>query len=103
MPQADPAMPSFCARQLRILADQTRLAVVQMLMEGPKHVGELNRRLDLEQSLLSHHLKVLRREGLVVSSREGKAVLYQLAPGVQIGSAKALNLGCCSLSFETGA
>lgn len=69
-------------------------------MEGPRHVGELNAELGLEQSLLSHHLKVLRDEGLVVATRDGKAVLYALAPGVHSDSARVLNLGCCSLAFN---
>jgi len=43
----------FCARQLKVLADTTRLSVLKMLMEGPLHVGELNSVLKLEQSLLS--------------------------------------------------
>jgi len=33
---------SFCARQLKILADETRLAVLELLWSGPKHVGEMN-------------------------------------------------------------
>jgi DNA-binding transcriptional ArsR family regulator len=55
---------SFCVRKLKVLADTTRLAVLQSLMEEPKHVGELNAAIGVEQSLLSHHLKVLRRRGL---------------------------------------
>ncbi|HEY9880386.1 MAG TPA: metalloregulator ArsR/SmtB family transcription factor [Leptolyngbyaceae cyanobacterium] len=87
-------------RRLKVLADQTRWAVLEILMEGPRHVGELNAELGLEQSLLSHHLKVLRDEGLVIATRDGKAMLYALAPGVQSDSAKVLNLGCCSLAFN---
>lgn len=90
-----------CASRLKMLADDTRLAVVRQLMEGPKHVGEINASLQLEQSLLSHHLKILRDAGLVTSERDGKAVLYSLAPEFQ-RSAKgdAINLGCCLLSFD---
>jgi DNA-binding transcriptional ArsR family regulator len=90
----------FCVRRLKVLADQTRLAILRLLMESPKHVGELNTHLNLEQSLLSHHLKVLRQEGFVESTRDGKAVLYQLAPPCKTPDMKALNLGCCTLSFD---
>lgn len=90
-----------CASLLKVLADETRLAVVQQLMEGPKHVGEINEGLHLEQSLLSHHLKVLREAGLVLSERDGKAVVYRLAPQVESAKTrKAINLGCCFISFE---
>lgn len=92
---------SFCVQKLKVLADTTRLAVLEILMEGPKHVGELNAFLSVEQSLLSHHLKVLRDEGFVEATRDGKAVLYSLAPAVQPANAvRAINLGCCLLSFD---
>lgn len=90
-----------CANRLRVLADETRLMVVKQLMQGPKHVGEINAVMNVESTLLSHHLKVLRDAGLVLSQRDGKAVLYQLAPGVgALGDDRAVNLGCCVLSFE---
>lgn len=91
---------SFCAAKLKTLADSTRLAVLELLMSGPKHVGEMNALLGLEQSLLSHHLKVLRDQGFVRATRDGKAVLYQLAPTVQTNAGRAIDLGCCLLSFE---
>ena len=89
-----------CALQLKVLADETRLEVVRQLMKGPQHVGDLNRSLGLEQSLLSHHLRVLRDAGFVMARRDGKAVLYCLTPGMgDRHSPKAINLGCCQLSF----
>lgn len=95
------APTSSCASLLKVLADETRLAVVQQLFDGPKHVAEINEGLQMEQSLLSHHLKVLREAGLVIAERDGKAVLYSLAPDVEVTRAgKAVNLGCCLLSFE---
>lgn len=90
-----------CADKLKVLADTTRLAVVEKLLEGPAHVGELGAALGVEQSLLSHHLKVLREAGLVSAERDGKAVLYRVAPDTQRASrGKAIHLGCCRISFE---
>ena len=92
-----------CAEKLKVLADRTRLAVMESLMDQPSHVGRLAEILDVEQSLLSHHLKVLRKADLVVADREGKAVLYSVAPETQIsGVRNAINLGCCQLRFEPG-
>lgn len=90
-----------CASVLKVLADETRLAVVEQLLSGPKHVGAINESLGVEQSLLSHHLKVLRDAGMVTAERDGKQVLYQLARHIQ-GSrrGRAINLGCCLISFE---
>ena len=71
-------------------------------MAGPKRVGELGEQLGVEQSLLSHHLRVLREIGLLEARRDGKSVIYTLAPGVEgMAAARTLNLGCCQLSFPT--
>lgn len=94
-----------CATILKVLADETRLAVVRQLMEGPQQVNEMNATLQLEQSLLSHHLRILRDAGIVRSQRDGKAVLYRLSEEVVAGiqSGASLNLGCCQLSFKPSA
>ncbi|BAZ43268.1 ArsR family transcriptional regulator [Chondrocystis sp. NIES-4102] len=90
-----------CADKLKALADSTRLSVLQILMQEPKHVVEINAVLGLEQSLLSHHLKVLREAGLVEATRDGKAVLYQFVSTTrQKNIGRAIDLGCCLLSFE---
>ncbi len=107
LPQDNDASP--CATKLKALADTTRLGVVESLMAGPKRVGELGEQLGVEQSLLSHHLRVLREMGLIEARRDGKSVIYTLAAGVEGdlsasegdgAAAKTLNLGCCQLSFE---
>ena len=100
---------SSCASKLKALADTTRLAVVESLLAGPKRVGELGLQLGVEQSLLSHHLRVLREMGLLEAKRDGKAVVYALAPGVAAATrggssngaaSRTVDLGCCQLSFE---
>lgn len=89
-----------CAGVLRVLADQTRLHVVRLLLDHPQRVGELNKTLKIDQSLLSHHLRVMRQAGLVLADRDGKAVCYRLSPA--LGSqrlANGIDLGCCQLRF----
>lgn len=86
---------------LRVLADETRLGVVRELFAGPCHVHELMALLDIDQSLLSHHLRTLRDCGLVESERDGKAVLYRLSPSVEPKRRGCgLDLGCCRISFD---
>ena len=96
-PSADPEI--YCAQRLKILAEAHRLAILKLLFTGPKHVWEIHAKLTVEQSLLSHHLKVLRQQGFVESQRHGKAVLYQLAPNICSTVANSLDLGCCTVSF----
>lgn len=94
--------PPDCAEKLKILSDTTRLAVLEILIDSPKHVGELNAVLGIEQSLLSHHLKILRQARFVEATRDGKAVLYRLAPEVACSS-RGIDLGCCLLLFKSPA
>ncbi len=90
-----------CVTMLKILADETRLSVVRQLMRGPMHVNELNDAIGADQSLLSHHLKVLRDGGFVEAERDGKAVLYRLSPHVECRrKGDVIDLGCCKLSFD---
>lgn len=105
MSPLDPGDPSNidCAARLKVLADPTRLAVVEALLDGPRRVGALNERLGLDPSLLSHHLRVLRESRLVETARDGKAVEYRLADGVAVdGPGRAVDLGCCRLRFDSG-
>ena len=91
-----------CAAKLKTLADSTRLSILKLLMDGPQHVNELNSVLRLEQSLLSHHLRVLRDAGFVKATRDGKAVLYALRPEMlSPESQQILDLGCCEFSFTS--
>lgn len=90
-----------CASRLRVLADETRLSVLLQLLATPKHVAELNEAIGVPQNLLSHHLRVLREAGLVVAERDGRSVLYRLAPGVTATPrGTGLDLGCCRLAFD---
>jgi ArsR family transcriptional regulator len=111
--QADSTEKPSCASLLKVLADETRLAVVEQLLSGSMHVGEINASLHVEQSLLSHHLRVLREAGLVTARRDGKQVLYALAKGVRVNRptrrkgplqnkkpGRAIDLGCCSICFD---
>lgn len=91
----------YCTRRLKLLADETRFQILQLLRNKPCYVGEINQAIPIEQSLLSHHLKLLRDEGLIQAERMGKGVLYDLAPEVAQFRAQGLNLGCCLLEFKS--
>ncbi len=70
-------------------------------MSGPQNVGNLMERLQVEQSLLSHHLAILRDHELVEATRKGKAMVYQLPVSVTDSpEEKAIHLGCCKISFD---
>ena len=62
-------LPAFADR-LKVLADPTRLAILNLLMEGVQCNCYLGDRLGLTMNLISHHLKVLREAGLVNVERD---------------------------------
>lgn len=68
---------------LKALASPVRMAAVVELSVGPRCVHELQELLsadgrDLSQPLLSQHLGVLRRAGLVRTTRRASEVTYEL-------------------------
>ncbi|MCC7096898.1 MAG: helix-turn-helix transcriptional regulator [Thermomonas sp.] len=80
-PEAMRAHADEAARLLRALANNNRLMLLCLLVDGEHSVGELNARLDLSQSALSQHLAVLREDGLVTTRREAQTIFYALADG----------------------
>ncbi|WP_455206153.1 ArsR/SmtB family transcription factor [Kaarinaea lacus] len=89
------------ARKLKALADASRWGIIRLLLDGPKTVSDLNLDIEIEQSLLSHHLKILRDEGLVEGERRGKCVFYRLAKNVRLMKRrKGLDLGCCQILIK---
>lgn len=67
------------AAVFKALSAESRLAIVQRLLEGPACVHELVTDLGLTQPLVSQHLRVLRGADVVRGSRRGKEVTYTLA------------------------
>jgi ArsR family transcriptional regulator len=66
------------AELFRTLGHPVRVRVLELLQDGPLAVHELLAEIDVEPSNLSQQLAVLRRSGIVVSTREGAAVVYSL-------------------------
>ena len=64
---------------LKALGSTHRLMLVCQLLEGERSVGELAEALDVAQSVVSQHLSVLRRDGLVAGRREGQSIYYAIS------------------------
>jgi DNA-binding transcriptional ArsR family regulator len=67
------------AELFRTLGHPVRIRVLELLQEGPKPVRDLLGDIEVEASNLSQQLAVLRRAGLVTSSRDGALVVYALS------------------------
>ncbi|WP_396139222.1 ArsR/SmtB family transcription factor [Enterococcus asini] len=62
----------------KVLSDPTRLKILLSLKAGEKNVTAIAEAVSMEQSAVSHQLKLLRENRVVKSRREGKAILYSL-------------------------
>jgi DNA-binding transcriptional ArsR family regulator len=67
------------AELFRTLGHPVRIRVLELLQDGPKPVRDLLADIEVEASNLSQQLAVLRRAGLVTSSRDGALVVYALS------------------------
>ena len=65
-------------RLFKALADETRLRILRLLSERSLCVCELTDILGLEQSRMSHQLKLLRDAGLVEDLRIGRWIIYRI-------------------------
>jgi DNA-binding transcriptional ArsR family regulator len=69
---------SHVATTLQALATPSRLLILTALRQGPLAVNELADTIGLEQSAVSHQLRLLRNLGLVVGNRAGRSIVYSL-------------------------
>jgi ArsR family transcriptional regulator, lead/cadmium/zinc/bismuth-responsive transcriptional repressor len=66
------------AELFRLLGEPNRLSIVASCLDGPLSVGEITARLALSQSLVSHHLRLLRAARLLKAGKSGKQVFYSI-------------------------
>ncbi len=70
-------------KNLRLLADPSRLRILLLVEREELSVAELQEILGMGQSRISTHLAQLKNAGLVEDRRHGKSILYRLKRGVQ--------------------
>jgi ArsR family transcriptional regulator len=75
----------------KALADKTRQKIMALCCCQWISVNDIVERLDVSQPTVSHHLKVLKNAGLVMSDRRGKQVLYTI-------DQNRLAQGCCQVA-----
>lgn len=65
---------------LQALAEPSRKAILDLLRDGERPVGELVARLRLSQPAVSKHLRVLKEAGMVESRVDAQRRLYRIRP-----------------------
>lgn len=73
-----PMVAETSAVQAKALSDPTRLVLAHALGEAPLCVCDLAWVAERSQNLVSHHVQILRRAGVVEGRRDGKMVMYEL-------------------------
>ena len=74
----DAASAAKVATTLQALATPSRLLILTRLREAPCTVTALAEAVEMEQSAVSHQLRLLRNLGLVTGTRAGKSIVYAL-------------------------
>ena len=77
------------AKVFKAFCDEKRLAILELLRSGEKCACVLIDQMEIGQSSLSYHMKILCESGVVESRQEGKWTHYRLS---ESGSNYAANL-----------
>ncbi|CAI3540668.1 MAG: ArsR/SmtB family transcription factor [Clostridium neonatale] len=67
------------SRVFKAFCDENRLMILEMLQTGEKCACHLLDQMNISQSTLSHHMKILCESGIVVSRKEGKWTYYSIS------------------------
>jgi ArsR family transcriptional regulator, arsenate/arsenite/antimonite-responsive transcriptional repressor len=62
----------------RALSDPTRRDILRLLRDGPRTSGEIAQHFDAAWPTVSRHLAILRDARLVISTRMGQQIIYEL-------------------------
>lgn len=87
---------SRAAAFLKEMANEKRLHVLCLLLEGERCVGEIAQMVGLSPSALSQHLARLRDAGLVSCRKTHQTVFYRLASPVAVGMIDTLRRHFCT-------
>ncbi len=85
-------MVSVYEEQVKIfkaLGDERRLRILELLQNGEKCTCKLTKEMNMPQSSLSYHMKILCESGIVIGREDGKWTHYQIS---REGSEKAIAL-----------
>ncbi|MCR5329802.1 MAG: autorepressor SdpR family transcription factor [Lachnospiraceae bacterium] len=66
----------------KVLSDEQRRQILEILKEGNKSAGELAEKLEISPAALSYHLKLLKEAELVTEYRKGNFIYYELNTSV---------------------
>lgn len=78
-PPLPPEIVELIALRLRVIADPTRIALLEALNDGDAPGCDLAERIGLSPQIASHHLLVLHQAGILSRRREGKLAIFEIS------------------------
>lgn len=79
MSEIDIEQLEYAARRLKAIAHPLRIALISLLQDKDKLcVTDIYNKLGIEQATASHHLNILKINGILNCKREGKMMYYSL-------------------------
>jgi ArsR family transcriptional regulator len=80
-PRLDAKTASGYARMLKVLGDETRLRILDLVASAGDELCacEIESFFELSQPTISHHMRILCDSGLVVAAKRGQWVYYRVA------------------------
>lgn len=67
------------AELFKVFGDSTRIRILYFLLDKEANVNEIANELNMNQSAISHQLKILKTNKLIKNRRDGKTIIYSLA------------------------
>jgi len=75
---AEDIVVKLTADFFKVLSHPVRVKILHSLKMGERCVCEIIEELDIEQSNLSQHLGVMKKQGLIDSRKDGQQVIYRI-------------------------
>lgn len=62
----------------KAISDKNRIKIINLLIKGPQRVSYISEKLEMEENLTSHHLRVLLNLKYLKSQKKGREVIYSI-------------------------
>lgn len=91
-----------CVPALKAIGEETRVRIVELLLNGRLDVGEIAEMMGGPMNTVSKHLRILRKAGLLIVTKRGRHRVYGLPEAIRKKGDRrghVIDLGCCRFQF----
>ncbi len=72
------SVPMVVSKVSKAFSDDNRIKILKFLSDGERNVTQIADKLDVEENLASHHLRVLAALGFLKNDKKGREVFYRI-------------------------